>query len=392
MTHHHVAQKHHLHDYQPSSYLIDSVFLHFELDEKETSVKALLHLRRNPAVQGDSKLVLDGESMALKHIAIDGNPLTAQDYQVDEHSLTLFHPPEKFALETEVIIKPQENTQLSGLYKSGGNFCTQCESHGFRRITYFLDRPDILTQFTTTISADRSQYPILLANGNLTDSHELPNNRSWVKWEDPTHKPCYLFALVAGNLESLEDSFITISGRKVKLAIYVEPGKRSQATYAMQVLKEAMRWDEETYGREYDLDIYMIVAVSDFNFGAMENKGLNIFNDKYILVNPETATDDDYLGVLTVVSHEYFHNWSGNRVTVRDWFQITLKEGLTVFRENQFTSDSFSGIARRIQEVKIIRNHQFVQDAGPMAHPIYPDSYIEINNFYTVTVYEKGPR
>lgn len=380
-----------LKDYQPSPFLIDKALLHFDLFEEYAVVKAVLNVRRNPeAKQEAAALVLDGEHMRLTSIAINGEPLAVDSYQVGEHSLTILKVDDAFTLETEVVIEPQNNKRLSGLYKSGGNFCTQCESHGFRGITYFLDRPDNLTQFTTTISADKTRYPIMLANGNLTDSRELSDERHWVKWEDPTRKPCYLFALVAGNLEALEDMFITQSGRAVKLAIYVEAGKRSQATYAMQVLKTAMSWDEKVYGREYDLDIYLIVAVSDFNFGAMENKGLNIFNDKYILVNPETATDDDYLGVQTVVAHEYFHNWSGNRVTVRDWFQITLKEGLTVFREHQFAADMSSKVLRRIQEAKTIRMHQFVQDAGPMAHPIYPDSYIEINNFYTTTVYEKG--
>lgn len=392
MTNHPSPKIHYLKDYQPSHFLIDTVFLHFELEEKHTLVKAILRMRRNQESYpgSDSPLVLMGEKMQLKSVDVDGRRLNLDEFEVDEHSLLIKNLPDEFTLETEVMIKPQENTALSGLYKSGGNFCTQCESQGFRRITYFLDRPDILARYTTTISADKSRYPILLANGNLTDSKELSNNRQWVKWEDPTLKPSYLFALVAGNLDALEDKFITCSDREVKLAVYVEPGKRDQALYAMQALKDAMRWDEKMYGREYDLDMYMIVAVSDFNFGAMENKGLNIFNDKYILVEPETATDDDYLAVQAVVAHEYFHNWSGNRVTVRDWFQITLKEGLTVFREHQFFADMNSAVVKRIHEAKAMRNHQFVQDASPMAHPIYPDSYIEINNFYTVTVYEKG--
>lgn len=383
---------HYLKDYQPSHFLIDTVFLHFELEEQQTIVKAILNMRRNKEYypQDRSALILDGEKMQLNHLQMNGRELDTSEYRVDEHSLTIENLPDEFLLETEVSIKPQENTQLTGLYKSNGIFCTQCESHGFRFITYFLDRPDILAKYTTTISAVRRAYPILLANGNLTDSHELGNDRQWVKWEDPTRKPSYLFALVAGNLDALEDKFISCSGREIRLAIYVEPGKRERALYAMQSLKDAMRWDETTYGREYDLDIYMIVAVSDFNFGAMENKGLNIFNDKYILVDPLSATDEDFLNVQRVVGHEYFHNWSGNRVTVRDWFQITLKEGLTVFREQQFAADMSSQSVKRIEEAKALRNHQFVQDAGPLAHPIYPDSYIEINNFYTVTVYEKG--
>ena len=383
---------HKLTDYKPSDFLLDAVFLHFDLHEDHAQVKAILNLRRNPVAhpQQSNALVLDGQGMALKSLLLNGVRLAADQYQVDEQHLTVFNVPDSFTLETEVVIKPQENTQLTGLYKSRDIFCTQCESHGFRRITYFLDRPDVLTHFTTTISADRTRYPVLLSNGNLVDSHELSNDRHWVKWEDPTHKPCYLFALVAGNLDAVEDVFITQSERAVKLAVYVEPGKKEQATHAMHSLKLAMRWDEENYGREYDLDIYMVVGVSDFNFGAMENKGLNIFNDKYILAKPETATDEDYINILAVIGHEYFHNWSGNRVTVRDWFQITLKEGLTVFREHQFTADNTSKTVKRIQEAKTIRNAQFTQDAGPMAHPVYPDSYIEINNFYTVTIYEKG--
>lgn len=392
MSDHSLPAMHYLKDYKPSEFLVDTVFLHFELEEQRTSVKTILTLRRNRDFYPDSSspLILDGEKMQLQSVQVNGRTLNSGEYHVDEQHLKIENVPDEFILETEVLIKPQENTQLSGLYKSGGNFCTQCESRGFRRITYFLDRPDILAKYTTTISAHRRVYPILLANGNLTDSRELSNDRHWVKWEDPTRKPSYLFALVAGNLDALEDKFITCTDREIKLAVYVEPGKTNQARYAMHALKDAMRWDEKVYGREYDLDMYMIVAVSDFNFGAMENKGLNIFNDKYILVDPETATDDDYLAVQAVVAHEYFHNWSGNRVTVRDWFQITLKEGLTVFREHQFSADMNSPVVKRIQDAKDLRNRQFIQDAGPMAHPIYPDSYIEINNFYTVTVYEKG--
>jgi len=388
----HAPKVHHLKHYKSPDYMIDTAFLHFDLHEDHTLVKAILNFRKNPLLKNSdtSSVQLDGENMELISISLDGKMLNADQYRVDKKELIIFNVPDTFALETEVKIKPQGNKSLSGLYKTGKNFCTQCESHGFRRITYFLDRPDVLTRFTTTISADRARYPILLSNGNLTDSHELPHDRHWVKWEDPTYKPSYLFALVAGDLDVLEDIFITQSGRTVRLAIYVEFGKREQAVFAMTALKDAMRWDEEKYGREYDLDIYMIVAVSDFNFGAMENKGLNIFNDKYILAKPETATDDDFVGVQTVVAHEYFHNWSGNRVTVRDWFQITLKEGLTVFREQQFSGDMNSQVAQRIHDAKAIRNAQFTQDAGPMAHPIQPDSYIEVNNFYTVTVYDKG--
>lgn len=380
---------HYLKDYTPSVFLIEEIHLHVDLYEEYALVKAILNIHRRDK-DTVKHLVLDGEELQLESVFLNGSELNSDQYQVDARSLTVFNVPDHFNLETVVKIEPQKNTQLSGLYKSGQQFCTQCESQGFRRITYFLDRPDVLTHFITTITANRTQYPLLLANGNLVDSQELTGNRHWVKWDDPTLKPCYLFALVAGNLEMLEDTFITQSGRQVQLKIYVEHGKRNQAQHAMSALKQAMAWDEEQYGREYDLDIYMIVAVSDFNFGAMENKGLNIFNDKYILAKPETATDEDFVNVQSVVGHEYFHNWSGNRVTVRDWFQITLKEGLTVFREEQFTADHTSKVVKRIQEVNTIRSAQFAQDASPMAHPIQPDSYMEVNNFYTVTVYEKG--
>ncbi len=379
-----------LKDYTPSDFLINSVFLHFELNEDVTHVKSILSIRRNPLKNNQHPLILDGEELKLKSILLDAVPLTPDRYQVDEKHLTIPHVPDLFLLEIEVEIKPQENTRLSGLYKSNNIFCTQCESHGFRRITYYLDRPDALSHFTTTISADKDRYPVLLANGNLVDQKELAHNRHWVKWEDPTLKPCYLFALIAGKLDVIEDHFVTQSGRTVKLAVYVEQGKKDQAQYAMQSLKQAMHWDEQVYGREYELDRYMIVAVGDFNFGAMENKGLNIFNDKYILAKPETATDEDFVNIQAVVGHEYFHNWSGNRVTVRDWFQITLKEGLTVLREQDFTADMTSKAVKRIHDAKVIRNTQFAQDASPMAHPIAPSSYIETNNFYTVTVYSKG--
>lgn len=380
-----------LKDYRPTDFLIDSILLQVDLHETHTQIKSTLHIKRNPiAASHTAPLVLDGEAMQLKAIFLDGNSLKPEQYQITETQLTVTDVPDVFTLETEIEIKPQLNLRLSGLYKTGANFCTQCESHGFRRITYFLDRPDVLARFTTIISAEKALYPVLLANGNLTDQGELPEGRHWVKWEDPTLKPCYLFALVAGNLDAIKDTFITESGKKVQLFAYVEQGKREQAVYAIECLKESMAWDEEKYGREYDLEIFMIVGVSDFNFGAMENKGLNIFNDRYILARPETATDEDFIGIKNVIAHEYFHNWSGNRVTVRDWFQITLKEGLTVFRDQQFTAEKTSPAVKRIQEAKNVRTLQFVQDSSPMAHPIYPDSYIEINNFYTVTVYEKG--
>lgn len=384
-------QEIYLKDYAPSNYLIESAFLHFDLHPEYTIVKSILKFYRNKASKGDNNtLSLDGEELQLRTVLIDGKTLEPSQYEVSPSKLIIPNVPDEFVLETEVLIKPAENKALSGLYQSKENYCTQCEAQGFRRITYFLDRPDVLTRFTTTISADKQRYPVLLSNGNLVDAKDLDANRHWVMWEDPSLKPSYLFALVAGDYEWTEDIFKTMSGRLVVLRVYVEKGNLKQADYAMESLKRAMRWDEETFGREYDLDMYMIVAVSDFNMGAMENKGLNIFNDRYILAQPETATDDDYVNVESVIGHEYFHNWSGNRVTVRDWFQITLKEGLTIFRDQNFTADMTSHAVKRIKDVNVIRNFQFPQDAGPMAHPIRPDSYIEVNNFYTVTVYNKG--
>lgn len=380
-----------LKDYTAPAYLIDQVFLHFELDEAVTVVRSVLAVRSNPASTKKSQpLVLNGEAMKLLSISLDGKQLERDSYQVDKETLTIENPPEAFTLETVVEIKPQENTLLTGLYKSNNTYCTQCESHGFRRITYSLDRPDVMSKFTTTISANKEAYPVLLSNGNLVESRDLDNGRHWVKWEDPSLKPCYLFALVAGDLQHIEDTFITQSKRKVALRVYTESRYLDQCDHAMESLKRAMRWDEETFGREYDLDVYMIVAISDFNMGAMENKGLNIFNTKYVLSKPELATDKDFIAIEEVVGHEYFHNWSGNRVTCRDWFQITLKEGLTVFRDQSFTADLHSKAVKRIHDANVIRSGQFAQDAGPLAHPIQPDSYVEINNFYTVTVYYKG--
>jgi aminopeptidase N len=374
-----------LKDYQPPHFFIDQVDLEFDLGETETLVKSLLQVRKQAA---EKNLVLNGENLVLKSVKIDGKPF--EDFKQDEHSLTLLNVPEKFSLEIETLIKPQENTALSGLYKSSGNFCTQCEAEGFRRMTYFLDRPDVMATYTTKIIADEKRYPILLSNGNLMESGKLDQGRHWVKWQDPFKKPCYLFALVAGDLEFVEDFFTTKSGRKVTLRIFVEKGNRDKCAHAMEAVKKAMRWDEEKFGREYDLDIYMIVAVSDFNMGAMENKGLNIFNTKYILARPETATDVDFIHIEAVVAHEYFHNWTGNRITCRDWFQLSLKEGLTIFRDQSFTADTTSQAVARIQDVNDLRLSQFPEDAGPLAHPVRPDSYIEINNFYTATVYNKG--
>lgn len=380
-----------LKDYTVPDFLMDSVHLHFDLMEDVTTVKAILAMRRNPkSTQASAVLRLHGEALELRRVALDGRELSETEYTVDDNFLTIPNVPEHFQVETQVNISPHLNFQLSGLYQSRGNYCTQCEPHGFRRITYFLDRPDVMTRFTTAISADKSRYPVLLSNGNLVDAADLPGNRHWVLWQDPSLKPCYLFALVAGDYEQMEDTFTTLQQRKVRLLLYVEKGQLSQASYAMQALKKSMRWDEEEYGCEYDLEMYMIVAVSDFNMGAMENKGLNIFNTKYVLAEPQTATDEDYIGIERVIGHEYFHNWTGNRITCRDWFQITLKEGLTVFREQRFVEDMTSQALARIKSVEAIRTIQFAEDAGPMAHPIRPASYIEINNFYTSTVYNKG--
>ena len=380
-----------LKDYTPPAFLIDEVTLRFELGEDETLVHARLALRRNPAA-ADAKapLVLDGEQLTLRALRIDGRELGADDYLLDDTSLTLPRPPAAFTLETVTAIRPKENTALEGLYTSSGNFCTQCEAEGFRKITYFLDRPDVMAVYTTTVVADAQRYPVLLSNGNPVERGTLEGGRHFVTWHDPHPKPSYLFALVAGDLVCREDRFVTRSGRAVDLRIYVEAHNLDKTEHAMVSLKKAMAWDEERFGREYDLDIYMIVAVDDFNMGAMENKGLNVFNSKYVLARPDTATDADFLGIESVIAHEYFHNWTGNRVTCRDWFQLSLKEGLTVFRDQEFSADLNSAAVQRIDDVRMLRTHQFAEDAGPMAHPVRPQSYMEINNFYTVTVYEKG--
>ena len=380
-----------LKDYRPPQFLIDTVDLHVDLDEEWTTVKASLSCRRNPdAVDESNFLTLDGQNMELVSVYLDQQKLTQQQYQVDEKLLTITAVPEVFLLETEVKIQPQKNTALEGLYKSSKMFCTQCESEGFRNITYHLDRPDVMSLYSTTITADPHLYPVLLSNGNLSASGKLADGKHWVKWEDPFPKPSYLFALVAGDLLHIEDQFSTASGREVCLKIFVEAENIEYCEHAMHSLKESMRWDEERFGREYDLDLFMIVAVNDFNMGAMENKGLNIFNSKLILASQETATDTDFYNIQAVVGHEYFHNWSGNRVTCRDWFQLSLKEGFTVFRDQEFSSDLNSRAVQRIADADRLRVHQFPEDAGPMSHPIRPDSYMEINNFYTMTVYEKG--
>jgi aminopeptidase N len=379
----------HLDDYTVPSYLIDKVDLEFTLNEGYTIVKSNLSVRLNP-YNYNNDLILMGEQLELEAVILNGQQLTANQYQQNETQLIIPSVPKTFQLEIQTRIRPEENTALTGLYKSSGNYCTQCEAEGFRRITYFLDRPDVMAKYTTTIQADEARYPILLSNGNLVASGKLPGGRHWVRWEDPFKKPSYLFALVAGDLEFLEDFFITQSGRRITLRIFVETGNLDKCKHAMQAVKKAMRWDEETYGREYDLEIYMIVAVSDFNMGAMENKGLNIFNTKYILAKPDTATDEDFIHVESVIAHEYFHNWSGNRITCRDWFQLSLKEGLTIFRDQSFTADTTSKTIARIHDVIALRSQQFPEDMGPLAHPVRPDSYIEINNFYTSTIYNKG--
>ncbi|MDH3976473.1 MAG: aminopeptidase N [Deltaproteobacteria bacterium] len=378
-------------DYQAPAYLVESIDITFDLSEEVTTVTSTLAMKKNKAHGiANAPLVLAGRELVLKSIKLDGKFLEAKDYKIDGEQLTLPFVRENFTVETVTEIKPQENSSLEGLYKSSGNFCTQCEAEGFRKITYYPDQPDVMALFTTTIRADKSRYPVLLSNGNLIDSGCLEGGRHYAKWEDPFKKPSYLFALVAGKLVKIEDTFTTLSGREVKLEIYVEERNKDKCSHAMASLKKSMKWDEEVYGLEYDLDIYMILAVDDFNMGAMENKGLNIFNSKYVLASPDTATDDDYNAIEEVIGHEYFHNWTGNRVTCRDWFQLSLKEGLTVFRDQEFSSDMTSRAVKRIQDVRILRNAQFPEDGGPMAHPVRPDSYVEINNFYTVTVYNKG--
>ncbi len=375
-----------LKDYQPPSFTIETVDLRFDLYDDHALVHSRLYLTR----QHEGRLHLYGDELELLSISMDGRPLEPFEYQLQDSDLFVEQCPQQMVLEIVTRLKPQENTQLSGLYRSNQLFCTQCEAQGFRRITYFLDRPDVLATYSTRISADKKQYPILLSNGNLIEHGEAENGRHWVLWQDPFKKPAYLFALVAGNLACIDDTFITASGRGVDLRIYVDPGNEDKCAHAMISLKNSMRWDEEVYGREYDLDIFMIVAVSDFNMGAMENKGLNIFNSKYILARPDTATDQDFADVEGVVAHEYFHNWTGNRVTCRDWFQLSLKEGLTVFRDQEFSRDMNSRHVNRILDVKALRSTQFPEDAGSMAHPVRPESYQEINNFYTATIYNKG--
>jgi aminopeptidase N len=378
-------------DYQPPAFLIDTVDLEIDLERHDTVVRSRLSIRPNPQRAVSAPLELDGDELQLSSISLNGQPL-GEGFEASAQKLIIFQPPaEAFTLEIVTRLDPSANTKLMGLYRSGSAYCTQCEAEGFRRITYFADRPDVLSIFTVRLTADREDAPVLLANGNLQASGDIAGtNRHFTLWHDPHPKPAYLFAVVGGNLDRLGDEFTTMTGRKVELGIYVEPGKAERAVYAMDALKRSMVWDEKVFGCEYDLEVFNIVAVSDFNMGAMENKGLNVFNDKYVLASPETATDGDYAGIESVIAHEYFHNWTGNRITCRDWFQLCLKEGLTVFRDQEFSADERSRPVKRISDVRTLRSHQFPEDSGPLAHPVRPDTYREINNFYTATIYEKG--
>jgi len=381
----------HLKDYRPPDYRIETVNLQFDLDESRTTVKSLLTVVCNhDRCEGIHPLVLFGKDLKLLALKLDGQVLDEQHYKIDGETLTILPVPDRFVLEIETECDPAANTELSGLYHASGMFCTQCEAEGFRKITFYPDRPDVLARFMTTIIADKKKYPVLLSNGNPIRRGDLKDGRHFATWHDPFPKPAYLFALVGGDLARIEDRFTTMSGRQVALHIYVQHHNKEKCGHAMDSLKKAMKWDEEAYGREYDLDLFMIVATDDFNMGAMENKGLNVFNSKYVLADGKTATDGDFQGIMGVVAHEYFHNWSGDRVTCRDWFQLSLKEGFTVFRDQQFMEDMMSRGVERIGDANLLRTHQFREDAGPMAHPVRPDSYVEINNFYTMTVYNKG--
>ena len=379
-----------LKDYVPPEWLIDSVRLDIDIRSDGTVVTSTMDCRRNPAAVGGSDLRLDGEDLETLSVAIDGKRVQAPDCIASDDALVIHAPPARFQLETQVRIRPDQNTQLSGFYRSKDGYFTQCEPQGFRRITWFIDRPDVMARYRVTLHADKNTFPVLLANGNPIAAGDEAEGRHFATWEDPFKKPSYLFAMVAGKLDVLRDTYRTTSGRDVQLAIYVEPGKLDQCSHAMGALKKSMAWDERTFGLECDLDHYMIVAVGDFNMGAMENKGLNIFNTKYVLARADVATDVDFENIDRVVAHEYFHNWTGNRVTCRDWFQLSLKEGLTVFRDQEFGADTHSRETARIREVRGLRAMQFPEDAGPMAHPVRPSTYVEINNFYTATVYEKG--
>ncbi|MFG1412843.1 aminopeptidase N [Xanthobacter sp. VTT E-85241] len=379
-------------DYHPPEWLVDTVDLDILLHPTATRVVSRLALRRNPAGTAGAPIALDGDGLTLVRVAINGAPLAGGAYEATPQALVIPAPPaDRLMLEIETLVDPTANTQLMGLFRTSANYCTQCEPEGFRRITYFPDRSDVLAVYTTRIEADKDEAPILLGNGNLEKNGPIAGtNRHYAVWHDPWPKPSYLFALVGGKLDKVPSHFVTASGRPVELGIYVEPGKADRAAYAMDALKRSMRWDEQAFGREYDLDVFNIVAVSDFNMGAMENKGLNVFNDKYVLATPETATDADYANIEAIIAHEYFHNWSGNRITCRDWFQLCLKEGLTVFRDQEFSSDQRSRPVKRIADVRLLKAQQFTEDAGPLSHPVRPQVYREINNFYTATVYEKG--
>ncbi|MBD9648660.1 aminopeptidase N [Ensifer sp. ENS09] len=382
----------HLEDYRPTDFVLERVDLTFELDPKETKVEARLIFHRREGVDSAAPLVLDGDELTMTGLLLDQEELATSLYDVADDTLTIRGLPETapFEITITTLLSPETNTQLMGLYRTNGVYSTQCEAEGFRRITYFPDRPDVLAVYTVNIIADKASSPLLLSNGNYLGGADMGDGRHFAAWFDPHPKPSYLFALVAGDLGVVEDTITTMSGRDVALKIYVEHGKEPRASYAMDALKRSMKWDEEAFGREYDLDIFMIVAVSDFNMGAMENKGLNVFNDKYVLADPETATDADYANIEAIIAHEYFHNWTGNRITCRDWFQLCLKEGLTVYRDHEFSADMRSRAVKRIAEVRHLKSEQFPEDAGPLAHPVRPTKYREINNFYTTTVYEKG--
>ncbi|BBG30165.1 aminopeptidase N [Zymobacter palmae] len=379
-----------LKDYLPPAYTVETTHLTFELAPEDTHVKATLRMKRHPEREAGVPLELFGANLDLRAISLNGEALSKSRYRIDGERLIIDDVPDAFVLDTEVVIAPEQNTALEGLYRSNGMYCTQCEPEGFRRITWYPDRPDVMAKFTTTVIGDKATLPILLSNGNPIDQGDLEDGRHFVTWEDPFPKPSYLFALVAGQLEVVESYFTTRNGRTVLLQLYVEPQNLHKTEFSMGALKRAMKWDEETYGREYDLDRFMIVAVDDFNMGAMENKGLNIFNSSAVLANPETTIDAGFQRIEGIVAHEYFHNWSGNRVTCRDWFQLALKEGFTVFRDQTFSADTNSAPVKRIEDVAVLRTQQFAEDAGPTAHPVRPDHFIEISNFYTLTVYEKG--
>ncbi|MDH5377515.1 MAG: aminopeptidase N, partial [Gammaproteobacteria bacterium] len=379
-----------LKDYKKPAYLIESTYLQFDLHNDFTRVLTTSRFRRNPDGEGKGLLELDGTELKLINLRLNGEVVDKEEIVFREEGICIAVEGDEFELEIETEIYPQKNTALEGLYVSNGMYCTQCEAEGFRRITYFLDRPDVMTRYTTKIVADKKTCPVMLSNGNPTAQGELENGRHWVEWQDPFPKPSYLFALVAGDLVHRDDKFVTASGREVTLKLFVEAHDLDKCEHALESLKRSMRWDEDVYGREYDLDIFMIVAVSHFNMGAMENKGLNIFNAACVLAKPQTATDDDYENIEGIIGHEYFHNWSGNRVTCRDWFQLSLKEGFTVYRDQEFSSDMGSRAVKRITEVNVLRTAQFAEDSGPMAHPVRPESYMDISNFYTVTIYNKG--